>query len=171
MRHVFGFDSKFKHIHFDMSDYLIHILGYNLNVSKKNRHTRGAVNIIGSIANAHFGTATQDQIDHINEKSQSLNRFTEEERKFSNVHSHILNVTLGDLPNVHQALNLLETATSMTEKIFNKLHDKITETNQEVVMLETLLHVHLALIVIFADHINLRIGFTLCWKTIFVLTL
>ena len=63
-----------------------------------------------------FGTATQDQVDHINEKLQSLNRFTEEERKVSNVHYHILNVTLGDLTNVHQALVKLETATSMTEK-------------------------------------------------------
>ena len=59
----------------------------------------------------------------------------------------------------------------MTEKIFDILHDKISETNQEVVMLETLLHVYLALSVISADHINLRIVFRLCWKIIFVLTL
>ena len=72
-----------------MNDYLIHILDYNLNDSKRKRHTRGAVNIIGSIANAHFGTATQDQINHINEKLQSLNQFTEEERRVRYVHSHI----------------------------------------------------------------------------------
>ena len=52
----------------------------------------------------------------------------------------------------------LKTAMSMTKKIFNKLNDKITKTNQELLMLETLLHVHLALSVIYADHINLRIG-------------
>ena len=69
-----------------------------------------------------------------------------------------MNVTLDDLTNVHQALDKLETATSMTEKNFNKLDDKITETNQEVLMLETLLHAPLALSVISADHINLRIG-------------
>ena len=51
MRHVFGFDSKFKQLHFAMNDYLIHILGYNLNDSKRNRHTRGALNVVGSIAN------------------------------------------------------------------------------------------------------------------------
>ena len=85
----FGFDSKFKQLHFAMNDYLIHILGYNLKDSKRNRHIRGAVNIIGSIPNVHFGTATQDQIDHINEKLQSLNQFTEEERRVRNVHSHI----------------------------------------------------------------------------------
>ena len=72
-----------------MNDYfMIFFLGYNLNDSKRNRHTRGAVNIIGLIANALFGTAIQNQIDHINEKLQSLNRFTEEERKVHNVHSH-----------------------------------------------------------------------------------
>ena len=85
----FGFDSKFKQLHFAVNNYLIHILDYNLNDSKRNRHTRGVVNIIGSIANAHFGTTTQDQIDHINEKLQSLKQFTEEERRVRNVHSHI----------------------------------------------------------------------------------
>ena len=60
---------------------------------------------------------------------QSLNQFTEEERKVLNVHSRILNVTLDDLTNVHQALDKLETATRMTENLFNKLNAKITETN------------------------------------------
>ena len=52
-----------------------------------------------------------------------------------------MNVTLGDLTNVHQALDKLETTTSMTEKIFNKLNNKIAKSNQEVLMLETFLHV------------------------------
>lgn len=42
----------------------------------------------------------------------------------------------------------------MTEKIFNELYDNITETNQKFLMLETLLHVQLALSVISADHFN-----------------
>ena len=57
------------------------------------------------------------------------------------MHSHILNVTLGDLTNEYQALDKLETATRMTENLFNKLNAKITETKQELLMLETLLHV------------------------------
>ena len=47
-----------------MNDYLIHILGYNLNDSGKNRHTRGALNVVGSIANTLFDTTTQVQVDH-----------------------------------------------------------------------------------------------------------
>ena len=125
LRHVFEFESKFKELHFAMNDFLIHILGYNLNDSWKNRHTRGVLSIVGSIANTLFGTATQDQIDHIHEKLQSLNSFTEQERKILNVHSHILNVTLGDLTNVHQALNKLKTAPRMTEKLFNTVNAKI----------------------------------------------
>ena len=96
---------------------------------------------------------------------QSLNQFTEQERKVLNVHSHILNVTLGDLTNVHQTLDKLETATRMTEKLFNKLNAKITETNQELLMLEILLHAQLALSVISADHINLRIGLQTIMET------
>ena len=134
-------------------------------VPGKNKHTRGALNVVGSIANTLFGTATQDQIDHIHEKLQSFNQFAEEERKVFKVHSHILNVTLGNLTNVHQALDKLETATRMTENLFKKLNDKITETNQELLMLETLLHVQLALSVIFADHINLRIGLQTMMET------
>ena len=60
LRHVFEFGPKSKQLHFDMNDFLIHILGYNLSESRKNRHTRDALNIIGSIENILFGTATQD---------------------------------------------------------------------------------------------------------------
>ena len=73
LRHVFEFDSKFKELHFAMNDFIIHILGYNLNDFWKNRHTRGALNNTGSIANILFGTAIQGQIDHIHKKLQSLN--------------------------------------------------------------------------------------------------
>ena len=66
------------------------------------------------------------------------------------MHFHILNVTLSDLTNVHQALDKLETATRMTKKLSNTMNTKITETNQGVMMLEFLS-------VISADHINLRI--------------
>ena len=55
-----------------MNDFLIHILGYNLNESLKNRHTKDALNIVGSIANTLSGTATQDQINFIHDHLQSL---------------------------------------------------------------------------------------------------
>ena len=81
---------------------------------------------------------------------QSLDSFTEQERKILNVHSNILNVTLGDLTNVHHALDKLGTATRMTD-LFDIMNTKISKTNQGLMMLETLLHVQLALSVISAD--------------------
>ena len=75
----------------------------------------------------------------------SLDSFTEQERKILNVYSGILNVTLDDLTNVHHALDKLETATRMTE-LLNIMNKKNTETNQGSMMLETLLHVQLALL-------------------------
>ena len=110
------------------------------------------MNIVGSIANILFGTATQDQIGFIHDRLQPLDSFTEQERKILNVHSSILNVTLGDLTNVHQALDKLETVTRMTENLLNIINTKITETNQGLMILGTLLHVQLALSVFSADH-------------------
>ena len=94
--HVFEFDKKFHQLHYQMNDYLTHIIGHNLNDPTNSRKPRGAVNFIGSLANTLFGTATRGQIDFIHDRLHSLDSLTEQERKLLNVHSSILNVSLKD---------------------------------------------------------------------------
>ena len=141
-----------------MNEYLTHVLDYDLNNPTQSRKPRGAVNFIGSLANTLFGTATQGQIDHIHDRLHSLDSLTEQERKLLNVHSSILNVTLKDLTNVHHAVNKLEKASKLTEKILNDMSEDVQIAEQTLFMLETLLHVQLALSTISADHVNLRVG-------------
>ncbi|XP_045119165.1 uncharacterized protein LOC123509094 [Portunus trituberculatus] len=119
---------------------------------------KGAINFIGSFANTLFGTATQDQVDFIHKRLQSLDSFTEEERKLLNVHSHVINVTLNELTNVHQALEKLETATRVTKTLMTKMEKHIENNEKSILSLEILLHVQLALTSIAADHINFKIG-------------
>ena len=155
---IFEFDKKFHEMHYQMNDYLTHIIGFNLNNPTHSRRIRGAVNFIGSLANTLFGTATQGQIDFIHDHLHSLDTFTEQERRLLNVHSSILNVTLKDLTNVHHALDKLEKASRLTEKILNDMSHDIHLAEQTLLALETLLHLQLALSTISADHVNLRVG-------------
>ena len=68
----FEFGTKFQQLYYAINDFLVHKLGYNLNESRTNRHMRGILDIVGSIANTLFGTATQEQIDLIHNRLQSL---------------------------------------------------------------------------------------------------
>ena len=157
-QHVFEFDRKFHLLQYQMNDYLTHILGYNLNDPTHSRKPRGAANFIGSIANTLFGTATQGQIDYIHDRLESIESLTEQERKLLNVHSSIINVTLKDLTNVHHALDKLEKASKLTEQFLNKMSLDIHFVEENMIALETLLHLQLALSTISADHVNFRIG-------------
>ena len=128
-----------------------------LNDPRNYRHTKGALNVIGSIANMLFGIATQSQIDLIHNRSHSLDSFMEQERKIFNVHSSILKVTLRDLINAHHALDKLETA--------SKISEKIQETEKGLNMLKTLMHVQLALSIMSADHMNFKMSLQIMTQT------
>ena len=156
--HIFEFDRKFHMLNYQFNDFLVHILGINLNDPTHSRKPRGAVNFIGSLANTLFGTATQGQIDIIHNRLNELQTLTEEERKLLNVHSSIINVTLHDLTNVHQALDKLEKASRLTETFLNDMSQDIHFVEQTLIALETLLHLQLALSTISADHVNFRVG-------------
>lgn len=89
----FYFDKRFHQLHYQMNDYLTHILGYNLNHPTRKRNPRSTINFTGSFGNTLFGVATQDQIDFNHSCLNFLDSFTEQERKLFNVHASILNVT------------------------------------------------------------------------------
>ena len=155
-QHILAFQERFKNLHASMQDFLMHIVAND--IPQPRRKKRGAINFIGSFANTLFGTATQDQVDIIHKRLQSLDSFTEEERKLLNVHSHVINVTLNELTNVHQALEKLETATRVTKTLMTKMEKHIENNEKSILSLEILLHVQLALTSIAADHINFKIG-------------
>ena len=157
-QHILSFQTQFANLNQNMNDFLMHIVGYDLNDSNTKRKTRGAINFIGSLANTLFGTATQGQVDLIHKRLQSLDTFTEEERKILNVHSKVINVTLKELTNVHQALEKLETATRVTKTLLQKMEKNIEQNEKSILSLEILLHIQLALTSIAADDINFKIG-------------
>lgn len=157
-QHIVSFQDKFKSLHQNMNDFLMHIVGHDLKNLNSRRRARGAINAIGSLANTLFGTATQSQIDFIHKRLTSLDKFTEEERKILNIHSQVINVTLKELTNVHQALEKLESATRVTKTLLNKMEKHIEQNEKTILSLEILLHIQLALTSIAADHINFKIG-------------
>ena len=157
-QHIFAFQQRFKKLYDNMDDFLMHIVGHNPDASHSRRKTRGAMNFMGSLANTLFGTATQDQVDVIHNRLRSLDTFTEDERKLLNVHSRVINVTLNELNNVHQALEKLEVATRVTKTLMTKMEKNIEKNEKSILSLEILLHVQLALTSIAADHINFKIG-------------
>ncbi|XP_045108006.1 uncharacterized protein LOC123502806 [Portunus trituberculatus] len=120
-QHILAFQERLKNLHASMQDFLMHIVAND--IPQPRRKKRGAINFIGSFANTLFGTATQDQVDIIHKRLQSLDSFTEEERKLLNVHSHVINVTLNELTNVHQTLEKLETATRVTKTLMTKMEN------------------------------------------------
>ena len=91
---------------------------------EKNRHTRGTLNIIESIVNTLFDTATQSQINFIHNRLHSLDSLAKQERKTLNVHSSILNVTVRVPKNVHRALDRLKIATRITEENVNIMNKR-----------------------------------------------
>ncbi|XP_045108474.1 uncharacterized protein LOC123503109 [Portunus trituberculatus] len=155
-QHILAFQERLKNLHASMQDFLMHIVAND--IPQPRRKKRGAINFIGSFANTLFGTATQDQVDIIHKRLQSLDSFTEEERKLLNVHSHVINVTLNELTNVHQTLEKLETATRVTKTLMTKMEKHIENNEKSILSLEILLHIQLALTSIAADHINFKIG-------------
>ena len=81
------------------------------------------------------------------------------------VYSSILNVTLEDLTNVHHGLDKLKTSMRITEELIYIMNTKMQEIKQGLMMLKNLLCIQLALSIISADHINLRIGLQTMMKT------
>ena len=148
---------KSNSLQFLMDDYLKQFLKNDIN-NKPKRNRRGAINFIGSIAHSLFGVATDDQINTLNDKLHNLDSLTEKERRLLNIHSQILNVTLHDLLKVQQSVNKLQIFTIVTKDIIRKLEDKLLETEHHLMLLQTLMHVHLALNTISVNHVNLKIG-------------
>ena len=69
---------------------------------------------------------TRPNRSHWREIAISLSIYGRRKGSPQYIFSH-LNVTLGDLTNVHQVLGKLETATRMTENLLNNLNARITE--------------------------------------------
>ena len=156
--HLNDINKKFQELHYSLNDFLMHILGYNWNQSAPVRHPRGAINFIGSLSNTLFGTATQSQVDKIHEHLHTLDDVSENERKLLNVHSHVLNITLLDLTSVHDAIDKLQKASDLTEKIFSRIIGDINQNENKIILLESLLHVQLVLSSLSTEHMNLKIG-------------
>ena len=156
--HIYEIQKKITDLHYSLNDFLTHILGYDLNKTKRTRKIRGAFNILGSLANTLFGTATQDQIDYIHDRLHSVETLTEQEREMLNIHSQAINVTMIDLKNVHKVIVKLEKVSNATAKMINSMYIDIRESEQAQIVLESVTHVQLVLSTIAADHVKLRIG-------------
>ena len=157
-QNIVSFQGKFQGLHDNMQDFLLHIVKNNDDKSTSKRKPRGLINLVGSLANTLFGTATQAQVDFIHKRLSSLDTFTEEERKILNVHSEVINVTLRELTNVHHALEKLEKATHITKTLLRRMESHIEHDEKSIMSLEILLHIQFALTSIATDHINFKIG-------------
>ena len=163
--HALAIRKKFHALHYEMQDFLVSIVGSNVTHDKHARKPRGAMNFIGSVANTLFGTATQAQVDFIHKKISVLESLTEDERQKLNVHSRVLNITLADLTQVHVAITQLQRASTLTEKMLNTMVTDIRKNGDAMMILEQLLHVHLALSTIADEHLKLRIGLQTMMET------
>ena len=85
-----NFDKEFSKLFIEMNEFL----KYMTTTAHPLRKKRGVFNLLGSISNVLFGTATQDQVDAIHEKLQRVGSMTERERIILNVHSTTLNMTI-----------------------------------------------------------------------------
>ena len=109
-----NFDVEFEKLFVDTNEFLKYIIGAD---TKPYRFKRGAFNILGSISNVLFGTATQEQVDEIHNKIQSIDRLTEKERVMLNVHSSILNMTIREMRSMESALSKLQETTDLSSRI------------------------------------------------------
>ena len=129
------------------------------------RMRRGAFNILGSISNVLFDTATQEQVDEIHNKMQTMNRLTEKERVMLNVHSSTLNMTIGEMRSMEAALSRLQEASTLSDKIIREFSIQTLTIEGEQRMLEALLNLELTLIVLSNDNVNLKNGLLALLKT------
>ena len=95
--------------------------------TKHTRHERGALNIVGTVSNALFGTATQGQIDSINDRLDTLNELTEKERVQLNVHSELLNATIRNQKAIEGALQGILNATAIARGLIRSFSLKTIE--------------------------------------------
>ena len=150
-----NFDVEFKKLFVDTNEFLKYIIGAD---TKPYRFKRGAFNILGSISNVLFDTATQEQVDEIHNKIQSIDRLTEKERVMLNVHSSILNMTIREMRSMESALSKLQEATDLSSRIIREFSIQTLTIEGEQRMLEALMNLELALIALSNDNINLKMG-------------
>ena len=145
------FDKMFK----ETVEYLSSISGR----SPHGRPRRGAINLLGQLANLLFGVATQKEVDNIHNQLNDLNHLSEEERKTLNVHTEILNITVRDLRHIHSAIDKLEAAANNTANIIRHFSIKTSMIEEELRMLETIALLQLALSDLNHDLTSMKLGF------------
>ena len=111
-------------------------------VGYQTRSKRGALNFVGEVGNALFGTATQEQIDQIHNILNKQKSLTEEERQQLNLHSQILNVTTAQIDKLDHAVgNLRSTVNSLVsnvsllsarDKMWHELNNVLLFTNNVI---------------------------------------
>ena len=161
--HVRELKIKFKELDYSLHDFLRHITGKD--IFTHSRTERGAINAVGTLANALFGTATQKQVDEIHHRLNELESLTEQERKMLNIHSKTLNITLTEMTTIHKAIHKLQQATRISENLLNTMHLEVQNNEQALMTLETLLHVQLTISSIADEHLKIKIGLEDMMKT------
>ena len=139
----------------DTNEFLRYIVGAD---TKPYQVKRSTFNVLRSISNVLFGTATQEQVDEIHNKIQSIDRLTERERIMLNVHSSTLNMTIREMRSMEAALSKLQEATDLSNKIIQEFFLQTLTIEGEQRMLEALINLELALIALSNDNVNLKMG-------------
>ena len=107
-------------------------------ITPSNRKARGAIDIVGTLANSLFGTATQSQVDVINSNLHKLSELSEVQRKTLNVHSAILNATVRNQVTITSALNNVINATRIAQKLLNQYSTKTLQLEKDLKVAEIL---------------------------------
>ena len=150
-----NFDAELEKLSVSFTSYLSLLLH---DATATSRHKRGALNVLGDISHALFGTATQEQVDTIHNRIDELSSLTEEQRRQLNLHTEILNVTARNMAIMGTALQRLEKAVNLSDYLIRGISIQTLQNEEQIRILEALLDLSLALVDIQNDHFSIRLG-------------
>lgn len=151
-----SFDMEFHRAFKNLNSFLRYVI--NTDPEKFSRSKRGLINILGSLSNSLFGTATQSQIDAIHNQLIKDRQINEEQRRILNLHNQVLNITTRNMQTMHSALQRLSSAVNTSFSVLREFSSKTLQLEGEQRLLKALFDIELALGLINDDILELKIG-------------
>ena len=151
-----SFELEFHNSYKNLNAFLHYVL--NTEPKRFSRTKRGLINILGSLSDVLFGTATQSQIDSIHNQLINSRQISEEQRRMLNLHTRLLNLTIRNQNTMQSALQRLSSAVNTSFSVLREFSAKTLQLEGEQRMLKALFDIELALSLINDDILDLKLG-------------
>ena len=156
--HIKYFLEEIKKLETHMKDFFTYMLSAVNPMRPNHRGKRGAINILGTLANALFGVATQKQVNDIHAHINNMEDLSEKQRNQLNVHTDILNITVRKMTLLTDAVSKLEKTNKNILDVFGRSIVETAQLEHHIEIMECLMSLQLILNDIARDNQEMIFG-------------